>query len=38
MGTLITQVKLPKQISLSSWNVTEDGVDINGTYNYISFP
>lgn len=38
MGTLITQVKLPKQISLNSWNITEDGVDINGTYNYISFP
>ena len=38
MGTLITQVKLPKQISLVDWDVTEDGVDINGTYNYISFP
>jgi hypothetical protein len=38
MGTLRTQVKLPKQISLANWEVTEDGVDINGTYNYISFP
>lgn len=38
MGTLRTQVKLPKQISLVDWDVTEDGVDINGTYNYISFP
>ena len=38
MGTLITQVKLPKQISLAAWHVTDDGIDINGTYNYISFP
>lgn len=38
MGTLITQVKLPKQISLVDWDVTEDGININGTYNYISFP
>jgi len=38
MGTLRTQVKLPKQISLIDWDVTEDGIDINGTYNYISFP
>ena len=38
MGTLITRVKLPKQISLTNWGVTEDGVDINGIYDYISFP
>jgi hypothetical protein len=38
MGKLTTRVKLSKQISLTNWDVTEDGVDINGTYNYISFP
>ena len=38
MGALITRVKLREQISLTNWDVTEDGVDINGTYNYISFP